>query len=75
VIAGINCELRHPTIQTESCRKSGDHVRATLTVEEAAVVLEMSRAFAYEAVARGGIPRICIGRQILVPESPWSGCW
>lgn len=43
-------------------------VRATLTVEEAAVILGISRAFAYEAVARGEIPCIRIGRRILVPR-------
>jgi excisionase family DNA binding protein len=40
----------------------------TLTVEEAAEALGISRAFAYEAVARGAIPCIRIGRRILVPR-------
>ena len=39
----------------------------TLTVEEAATALGISRAFAYEAVARGEIPCIRIGKRILVP--------
>ena len=42
--------------------------RSTLTVEEAAEVLGLSRAFAYEAVSRGEIPSIRIGRRILVPK-------
>lgn len=42
--------------------------RLTLTVEEAAEALGISRAFAYEAVARGEIPCIRIGRRILVPK-------
>jgi excisionase family DNA binding protein len=43
--------------------------RLTLTVEEAATMLGISRAFAYEAVNRGEIPHIRIGRRILVPRS------
>ena len=42
--------------------------RSTLTVEEAAEILGLSRAFAYEAVTRGEIPSIRIGRRILVPK-------
>lgn len=43
--------------------------RLTFTVEEAATMLGISRAFAYEAVGRGEIPHIRIGRRILVPRS------
>ncbi len=43
--------------------------RLTLTVEEAAEVLGISRAFAYEAARRGDIPSIRIGRRILVPKA------
>lgn len=43
--------------------------RLTLTVEEAAEILGLSRAFAYEAVRRGEIPSIRIGRRILVPRA------
>lgn len=42
--------------------------RLTLSVEEAAEALGLSRAFAYEAVNRGEIPSIRIGRRILVPR-------
>ena len=42
--------------------------RLTLTVEEAAQALGISRAFAYEAVDNGDIPCIRIGRRILVPK-------
>jgi excisionase family DNA binding protein len=42
--------------------------RLTLTVEEAAESLGISRTFAYEAVKRGEIPAIRIGRRILVPK-------
>lgn len=43
--------------------------RLTLTVEEAAATLGISRAFAYEAVSRGEIPSIRIGRRVLVPRA------
>jgi excisionase family DNA binding protein len=43
--------------------------RLTLTVEEAAAILGISRAFAYEAVRRGDIPSIRIGRRVLVPQA------
>jgi excisionase family DNA binding protein len=43
--------------------------RLTLTVEEAATLLGISRAFAYEAVNRGEVPSIRIGRRILVPKT------
>ncbi len=43
--------------------------RLTLTVEEAAATLGISRAFAYEAVRRGEIPSIRIGRRVLVPKA------
>lgn len=42
--------------------------RSTFTVEEAAEMLGLSRAFAYEAVSRGEIPSIRIGRRILIPK-------
>ncbi len=46
-----------------------DRTRLTLTVEEAAATLGISRAFAYEAVRRGEIPSIRIGRRVLVPRA------
>ena len=42
--------------------------RLTMTVEEAAVVLGISRATAYDAVSRGEIPCIRIGSRILIPK-------
>ena len=42
--------------------------RLTMTVEEAAEVLGISRATAYDAVSRGEIPCIRIGRRILIPK-------
>lgn len=41
--------------------------RKTITVDEAAVYLGVSRYSAYQAVREGSIPSIRIGRRILVP--------
>jgi len=38
-----------------------------MTVSEAAAVLGISRALAYELVARGEIPAIRLGHRIVVP--------
>jgi excisionase family DNA binding protein len=43
--------------------------RLVFTVEEAAQLLGISRSFAYEAVERGDIPSMRIGRRILVPKA------
>lgn len=48
---------------------SGTTERLTLSVEEAAVALGISRASAYEAVHRGEIPHIKIGKRMLVPRA------
>jgi len=42
--------------------------RLTLTVEEAARMLGLSRGSVYEAAHSGDIPTIRIGRRILVPR-------
>jgi len=42
--------------------------RLTLTVEEAGELLGISRAFAYELVARGELPSLRLGRRLLVPR-------
>ena len=41
--------------------------KVVMTVEEAAKLLKISRPSAYQAVQRGQIPAIRIGRRILVP--------
>ena len=49
--------------------------RLVLTVAEAGELLGISRAFAYELVARGELPVIRLGRRIVVPKAalwPWS---
>lgn len=58
---------RSPTEEAEPFQPPPQ--RLTLTVEEAAATLGVSRASAYEAVRRGQIPHIRIGNRILVPRS------
>ncbi len=43
--------------------------RQTVTVEEAARALGIGRGSAYEAVKRGDIPSIRVGRRIVVPRA------
>lgn len=43
--------------------------RKTVTVENAAKILGISRSFAYEAAGRGEIPTIKIGRRLLIPRA------
>ena len=43
--------------------------RLVYTVAEAGELLGISRAFAYELVARGELPVICLGRRRLVPKA------
>jgi excisionase family DNA binding protein len=47
--------------------REGD--RLVLSVEEAGRLLGISRAFAYELVARGELPVIRLGRRIVVPKA------
>jgi len=42
--------------------------RQTVTVEEAAQILGIARSSAYEAVRRGELPVIRIGRRYVVPR-------
>jgi excisionase family DNA binding protein len=42
--------------------------RLTVTVDNVAERLSISRAFGYEALARGEIPRIQVDRRILLPK-------
>jgi excisionase family DNA binding protein len=42
--------------------------RSTMTVEEAAVVLGISRTSAYECVRRGELRAVRLGRRLVVPR-------
>ena len=52
----------------QSCREPGSSDRLVYSVAEAARLLDISRAFAYELVARGELPVIRLGRRRLVPK-------
>ena len=45
-----------------------DRERLTLTVEEAADLLGVSRAFAYELVSRKELPSVRLGRRLIIPR-------
>ncbi len=59
-------EVPAPTASRRAASRSDS---LTLTVEEAGEQLGISRALAYEAVRRGEIPSIKIGRRILIPKA------
>ena len=42
-------------------------IRLTVSVTEAARLLGISRALAYELIARGELPAIRLGRRLVVP--------
>jgi excisionase family DNA binding protein len=47
-----------------------DHEQClTLTVTQAAERLSISRAFAYELIARGELPYLRLGRRVVVPRA------
>jgi excisionase family DNA binding protein len=56
-----------PTLQGEPGGRPSP-TRLTLTVEEAAALLGISRNSAYEAVRRGEIPSVRIGGRIVIPR-------
>ena len=43
--------------------------RVVLNVEEARVLLGLSRGLMYEAIRRGEIPSLRVGRRILIPRA------
>ena len=52
----------------EPASRIADSDRLVLTVAEAGKLLGISRAFAYELVARGDLPVVRLGRRRLVPK-------
>lgn len=47
---------------------STEVIRLTLSVEEAAILLGISRALAYNLVRRGELPSLQLGRRVVVPR-------
>ncbi len=45
-----------------------EHDRLTVSVEEAAALLGISRALAYELVRRGDLPCLRLGRRVVIPR-------
>ncbi len=45
-----------------------EHERMTLSIDEAAAMLGISRAHAYELVRRGELPRLRLGRRVVIPR-------
>ena len=61
-----DAELEAPSAQRPTFN-SGD--RATLSVEDAAKVLGISRWSAYELCRRGELPSLRLGRRIVIPTN------
>ncbi len=60
------------TTDTPNPRSISDQLgddRLVLSVAEAGALLGLSRAFAYELVARGELPVVRFGRRIVVPKA------
>lgn len=64
--------VRYVMEEVNTMANQPDDSRITLTVEEAAKALGIGRGLAYEAVRRGEIPTIRLGKRLLVPRSRWS---
>jgi excisionase family DNA binding protein len=62
-IASAWCRMHTTILSTQSSNE-----RLVYTVTEAGELLGISRAFAYELVARGELPVIRLGRRLLVPR-------
>jgi len=67
---GLDRDYGQPAGQRPSGFETGDRVRGgptlTVTVEEAARLLGISRTLAYELVTRGELPHVRLGRRIVV---------
>lgn len=57
-----------PTQEVSNMVTQGNDLRLTYTIDEAAVLLGLSRNFVYEQVRNGTVPSIKIGRRRLVPR-------
>jgi excisionase family DNA binding protein len=60
---------RKPSMSDKEVSRRAAQRRMTLTVNETAKRLGIGRNQAYEAIKRGEIPVIRIGRRLLVPEA------
>jgi excisionase family DNA binding protein len=69
VATGIGNDGRPTSLKGVHGIAAESGARLTMSVEEAAKALGISRALAYEAVSRNEIPHIRIGRRILIPRA------
>lgn len=67
VSAAPDAEIRLPAGTAGAA--PGSQERLTMTVDEAAAALGISRAHAFNSVTRNQIPHIRIGRRILIPRA------
>lgn len=54
-------------MEVDNALPKAAHRRRVWSVDEAAVILGISRAHAYELVARNDLPHVRLGRRILIP--------
>ncbi len=67
-IRGVN-KQSHPQTDPALRRLPNPAEAPTLTVDQAAKILHVSRASAYKAVHSGEIPSIRVGHRVLVPTA------
>lgn len=60
--------MPNPEVTDSSSGDAMKQDRLTLTVEEAAELLGISRAFAYQLVARNELPSLRLGRRVVIPR-------
>ena len=61
---------RSEPIRNETIKEEPRNARVTLTVDEAAALLGIGRSTAYDAVNRGELPCVRVGRRLLVLRAP-----
>jgi excisionase family DNA binding protein len=66
--SAVRRELLPKTVQEAQTTPGDASERLTLTVEQAAAILGVSRAFAYELARTGELPSVRLGRRIVIPR-------
>lgn len=61
------------TVRPAISEPLADVTKAVFSVEEVAILLELSRSSVYESVRTGNIPSIRVGRRLLVPTHALRG--
>jgi excisionase family DNA binding protein len=63
-------DIGSPTIASRPTIEQALQLPPTVSVEQAAAILGISRTAAYEAIHRGEVQSFSIGRRIVVPTAP-----